>query len=415
VLLVGDGMEEQGDFVRHSASFQIRDMNQLITVLKTLEGSKRLLGMQAKPEESFLAGMVLEKVQGLTQEHAAGKAPRTGAYLTVLGPILQLTNINRQRLELVVDEFRQLAPGLLGETHWQKSPPNFAELLGDGYFYPLSAADEAAATSRMVEMFGNYLEEDWIHQPRRSLGNVPPIDAAGHGVLRKKLRGIILFVVSCAGKLGENYDFDRLRRKLGLLDGAAAAPAQGPDISALGAAELAELNAETLTDEQLEQAFQGALKLDARELAGKFARLLLQRAPTAEKPDRYPMVNHLVQAALHEGDTNGALAALTEGEKLDAEHNESKRANDYGLRRGQIHAKRGEIDQAMAAFEQVFARSPAEVRYRGSAAEAMLAAKQPAKALQFAEEGLKKSREQNNRDSEQYFLELAAAARKQGA
>ena len=57
-------------------------------------------------------------------------------------------------------------------------------------------------------------------------------------------------------------------------------------------------------------------------------------------------------------------------------------------------------------------RAPAELRYRGSAAEAMLSAKQPSKALQFAEGGLKKSREQNNRDSEQYFLELTAAARK---
>ena len=53
-----------------------------------------------------------------------------------------------------------------------------------------------------------------------------------------------------------------------------------------------------------------------------------------------------------------------------------------------------------------------ELRYRGSAVEAMLSARQGASALQFAEQGLAKAREQNDRDSEQYFMELVAAAKK---
>ena len=39
-------------------------------------------------------------------------------------------------------------------------------------------------------------------------------------------------------------------------------------------------------------------------------------------------------------------------------------------------------------------------------------AKQGAKALHFAEAGLAKAREKNDRDSEQYFLELVQAAKK---
>src|SRR5262249_42142044 len=104
-----------------------------------------------------------------------------------------------------------------------------------------------------------------------------------------------------------------------------------------------------------------------------------------------------------------------EGEKGDCEHNEGRRRNDYELRRGQVHAKRGELDEAANVFERLIERSPTELRYRGSAAEAMLSARQPGKALQFAEGGLAKARQQNDRDSEQYFLELASAARKQGA
>jgi hypothetical protein len=56
---------------------------------------------------------------------------------------------------------------------------------------------------------------------------------------------------------------------------------------------------------------------------------------------------------------------------------------------------------------------PDNLKYRGSAAEAMLSLKQPAKALRFAEEGVEAARKQNDRDSEQYLLELVAAAKKQ--
>ena len=42
----------------------------------------------------------------------------------------------------------------------------------------------------------------------------------------------------------------------------------GPDVSAMSAAELAGLKVESLTDEQLEQAFQAAQKLDAERFGG---------------------------------------------------------------------------------------------------------------------------------------------------
>jgi predicted Zn-dependent protease len=169
-----------------------------------------------------------------------------------------------------------------------------------------------------------------------------------------------------------------------------------------------------LNEAQLDDAFQTALKLGAQEIAAKFARAMTTR-PRADKPDTYLVYNHLVQHALTEGDLDAALNYVNEGEKADGERNEGHRRNDYELRRGQVHMKRGETDQAAEVFSRLIDRAPAELRYRGTAAEAMLSAKQPKKALEFAEAGLKKSREQNNRDSEQYFLELSAAARKQGA
>ena len=43
----------------------------------------------------------------------------------------------------------------------------------------------------------------------------------------------------------------------------------------------------------------------------------------------------------------------------------------------------------------------------------MLSLRQGARALRFAEEGLAMARQQNDRDSEQYFLELVGAAKRQ--
>src|SRR5262249_9137072 len=210
-------------------------------------------------------------------------------------------------------------------------------------------------------------------------------------------------------------DFDRLRRKLSLLPGSsveAGAPA-APHIDALGAAELAALEPETLSDDQVDQAYQAAQKLDSPELASRFARTLITRPPPADKPDPFSVYSYLMQRAMAEGDNDAALSYVDEGEKADCEHNEGRRRNDYELRRGQILSKRGDAASARDVFERLIARAPSELRFRGTAAESMLSMKQGATALYFAEQGLAKAREKNDRDSEQYFMELVAAARKQ--
>jgi hypothetical protein len=248
------------------------------------------------------------------------------------------------------------------------------------------------------------------------------VDAAAHPRLRKHLRGVIQFIQDCArGGMIANYDFDRLRRKLGLLDDDASAPAasaaSGPaaelDIAAMGTPELAALNAANLTDEQVEHAYQAAVKLDAEELAANFARTLIARPVRSEHTDRFPWYSYLTQYALKTGDKDAALDYVNEGEKVDCEHNEGRRRNDYELRRGQVHVKRGEVEAAEIVFQSLIERMPTNFRNRGTAAEAMLTLRQGARALRFAEEGVAAARQANDRDSEQYLQELAAAAKKQ--
>ncbi len=416
VLRCGQGMEDYADYVGNSLLASLRDPQQFVHALNELGRQRRLLGVEVDQENGVVTGLMLEKVQALTAEVAAQKSPRLAAGFMLAGNMLRLWNMNRESLDTLFEELRQrLGPALNAETHRARTPISFAEVLSDAVVFPVGLTEEAEAHRRMTEHYNQFMEETWLHRPLKSLNQTPPLDAAGHPLLRKKLRGVIQFLEECAAAAKPAYDFDRLRRKLGLLESQPPEAGSAPlDIAALGAAELAGLAADSLTDAQAEQAYQTAVRLDARDLAGKFAQVLVRRPARPERPDRFPWFAHLVQQALAQNDAAAALDYLNEGEKDDCAHNEGRRRNDYELRRGQIHAKRGNIDQAQDVFDGLIARMPAELKYRTSAAEAMLSARQGARARRFAEAGLTLARQQNNRDSEDHFKELLAAAQKQG-
>jgi tetratricopeptide (TPR) repeat protein len=419
VLRFGHGMESHADYIEHSALYQIGDPQRVFGFLQEWERQRRLVGVHVQQEEGLVTGVVLERPPALTPELAATQVPGVGANLLIVGGHLRLWNVNESALDRVRQELEPAISAYLSRPQIGRGPAAFGDVLLEALGFPVGTTDQAEVERRVRAHVERFFEETWIHRPLRSLNSIPPIDAAGHAGLRKKLRGVVQFLQEATATGVQTYDWERLRRKLGLLPaeapaaapGAAAAPA---DIGALGAAELAALKPEALADAQLEQAYQAALQLDARDLAGHFARALVARPPRPEKPDRFAWYAHLVQLALAEGNTDAALDTLNDGEKADCEQNEGRRRNDYELRRGQIHARRGEADRAQDVFDRLIERVPGELRYRSTAAEAMLSAKQGPRALRFAEQGLAEARKRNDRDSEGHFMELAAAARKQG-
>jgi tetratricopeptide (TPR) repeat protein len=418
VLRLGQGMEDHSDYVEHAVVFQIRDPQSFFNFLQEWQRERRLTGVQVRQEEGLISGIVLDRAGLVTTGGAPGGPAKLGAYLLVLGNILRLWNIDNNALDRARQEVQQRIGQSLSEAHTQRGPASFADVLADAMVFPIGAGSQEEGEKQVRENFQRYFEDTWIHRPLRALNNVPPVDAAGHSTLNKKLCGVIQFLQDCAAVAGDPYDFDRIRRKLGVTPGAAPA-AQEPEgaapteITAMGAAELAALQPEKLTDDQLDLAYRTAQKLDARDLAKSFARQLVERPPSAGRTDRFPWYTYLVQTSLAEGNTDAALNYVNEGEKDDCEHNAGHRRNDYELRRGQVLTKRGEAESARDVFQRLIERSPTELRYRGTAAESMLTLKQGATALQFAEQGLAKAREKNDRDSEQYFMELVAAARKQ--
>jgi tetratricopeptide (TPR) repeat protein len=418
VLRLGQGMEDQADTVEYSITVPLRDPQAFIQALGRFEQDGLLSNVRVMENEGVLTGILLEKPgPALTPELEAKQLSKLGAYLLFMGDVLRLWNTSKDALDRTFHLLKDRAGAVMGEAHALRGPAKFFDVMSECLIFPRGGTD-AEFESRLRSHLESFFEETWIHRPLKSLSQIAPIDAAGSANLRKKLRGVVQFLQESASKFP--YDFNRLRRKLGLLESAPPpagdvdAAAAAVDIAAMAAPELAALAVDSLSDVQMEQAFTAAMKLDARDAAGKFAQALTARPIRADKPDRYPLFNHLVSLALSQGDTTASLNHLNEGEKDDCEHNEGRRRNDYELRRGQILAKSGELDQARDVFDRLIARVPAELKVRGAAAEAMLSAKQPSKALAYAEAGLIEARKQNHRDSEGYFLELAGAAKKQG-
>jgi tetratricopeptide (TPR) repeat protein len=414
VLRIGQGLEDVADYVEYTILVALQNPQAFVEILGRLDQEGLLAGVRVNQEEGIIDGVLLEKGgPALTAELEAKQAPTLGAHFMLMGNILRMWHTVKEPLQRTWQMLKERGSG--GEPYEARGPAKFFDVFSAALIFP-RVATEAEVEPRLREHFTKYFEETWIHQPLKALSGVAPIDAAGSPTLRKKLRGVIQFLDECAHLTKLFYDFDRLRRKLHLVEGAAAAPDAKAtlDISVLSTAELAQLGVDALNDTQLDEAFVAAIKLDARELAGKFAQVLTTRPPRANKPDRYPYFNHLINLAQGQGDLTQALNHLNDGEKDDCEHNDGKRRNDFELRRGQLLAKSGDVGQAREVFDRLIARVPAELKARGAAAEAMLAAKQAGPAKAYAEAGIAEARKQNHRDSEGYFLELAAAAKKQG-
>jgi tetratricopeptide (TPR) repeat protein len=419
VLRCGHGMQDDADYHEYSYFFQIREPQRVLGALNEWEQARRLVGTQVNEQAGILSAVVVEALPTLTVGPGVATANRLAAYLMLSGGMVRIWGPNQAALDRVRHDWQQAVGPGQSEPHARTDRIIFTDVVAEAQLFPIGPMTREDYQRQLLEQAARYFEDTWAHRPLRSLNRTPPMEAAGDPTLRKKLRGAVQFLQDCAalGVLAA-YDFDRLRRKLGLTGtapaaqaGTAAAPA---NLTGLGVAELAGLKVETLTDEQLEQGYQAAVKLDAKDLASRFAQTLVARPPRPDRPDRFPWYTFLVQRAVAEGDTGKALDYLNEGEKADCEQNEGRRRNDYELRRAQLHAKRGEADQAHDVFTRLIERVPSELGYHGTAAEAMLSLKQGARALRFAEDGLSKARAQNNRDLEQHFLELAAAAKKQG-
>jgi tetratricopeptide (TPR) repeat protein len=425
VLRCGQGMADLSDYQLHWQFFRVANPQAVIKALEEWGQKQRLVGVHPDQESGSLSAIVLEE----TPNFGLGvgtPVSRAQAHLFVVGDQLQLWHTDPDRVGKVAKEVRDRAGPAVSDPISRVTAAGFGDVVLEALSFPNQPAPADTVRAKMAEQAAQFFEERWLNRSLKSLSGLTPLDAAASPVYRKRLRGVIRFLADCltgnAPILEEGdekrpmaiYDFDRLRRKLGLLGAAPAERSSDRNISAMSVEELAGLNAGALSDEELSQAFRSALQLGADELAGAFARQATQRRASPGTADRYPFYSHLIQLAQAENDSNRVVELLDAAEKSDAELNEGRRQSDYALRRGQTYAKRGDAHKAHEVFRGLIERQPGELRNYGAAAETMLGQKRGQWALQFAEQGLAKARSQNNRDSEQYFLELVGAAKRLG-
>ena len=225
VLRCGMGMEEQCDYREYSFAFQFQDAQQVVGLVQEWQQSGRLM-MPQQQQEGVLFAMVMELTTAavITVGRPASDIARLGAYLLVAGPVFRMWGPSKESLHRVRDEVRTRWAWPWARRRMILGPIQFHDVITEALVFPTNMRDPNAP-AKVADHAQRYYEETWLHQPRRSLTNVAPIDAAGHAGLRKKLRGVVQFIQDCAaGSLLAGYDFDRLRRKIGLIETPAPSP-----------------------------------------------------------------------------------------------------------------------------------------------------------------------------------------------
>ncbi len=415
VLRSGQGMEDHADYVEHSITFALQDPQGFVNLLSELEQKGKLAGIRINREEGVLTAMLLQDPPpALTPELAAKQCASLGAFLILMGNVVRLWHVRRETVEKSAEELQSQMRTGASQPFPSRGPVKFQDVLAEVLAFPRSATTPEQARELMQPAIQKFFEGEWLHRPLKATKGTPPIDAVGHPVYRRRLLGAIRFLEEIGEMIRLPYDFNSLRHKLGLAPGASIAEGKPKDLDELSAAELAQLNPGELDVEQLEKAFHAALRLDARDLAGQFASQLIEQPADSAKPDRWPFFQHLIQNATQNGNHATALDFINEGEKQDCEGNEGRRRNDYELRRAQVLARSGDFPQAEEVFDRLIARVPTEMKYRITACETMLSAKQGAKAKKFAEAGLNEAKQKNLRDLEGAFGEMLDQAKRYG-
>ncbi len=419
----------QSDYVQHRGVFEIRDGNTFMQFLRNLDAQGRLIMPQQSTDDSGFSMMIVEDVpslldSGTTLMRIVGNLIVTQGIAVIIG--LELT-----KLQELFTEFRDQLQLAISDVSIEENAAHYSDIAMPSLCLPKQVANAEEAARKALDYTTNYYETRWLHLPFKRLGGLTPLDAAQVPTHRKSLLGLVRFQEECYHSIAgpkttanpdenSNYDFSNLRHKLNLSKTSGASiPAELAaeaklNFAAMNTPELAALKPELLSAADLEEAMKAALKLDARELAAHFAKAGVAKPADPTKPDRYTMYLALMSAALSEGQTEQAFAHIRAGADYDRQHNDGKRANEYGLRLAQLLAKSGDQPGAIAEFNQLIERNPEEGKYIVTATEVMLSARNAAQATAFAERGLQLAQSQGNRDLEAACRELHDAAKRLG-
>lgn len=265
----------------------------------------------------------------------------------------------------------------------------------------------------LTEKMRSYFEDRWCQRPLHSLKGNSPVDAAGHPLLRRKLAGCIQLLEQLLQGLRVKlpYTMDDLRHKLGLDQAVIAtetpALAGAPrSISAMNASELAALNVETLNDDDLRAAFTSAKRLDANELAGKYALALVNRASSTPGQDCFIYDQHIIFQLLGEDRVERAYVSTLKALERDTKLNAGKRSIDYRKLRLKVLLAGKRVPEAKVDLDKLLAEKGEDLDLFVFAVEELLRFGHKDLAGKYAGMGKLIAARKNERDRFSFFEEM---------
>lgn len=416
ILRSARGLEANSDYLEHRIYFQIKDGPAFAKLFNTWATTDRLMVMNSDEENATMSALVLEAA-ALVGVSTGSRFAHLQSFLVLEKDIVRIWHHTRAKVDSLAQEIRQTLGQGISEPHYELGATAIGDILADMMVFPLQEeTPQEEITKKREEAARTYFEDTWLPKSLKSLNGGSPLDAANHPTLKKRLPGLVQYLEESfygGSKPTEEqlkttvYDLNRLRKKLGLV--VTEVPGQ-LDFDMMDTARLATLDVSILTTDQLVSGFQAALKLDAPDVATKYAKARI----AINEGDRYPFYQHLISQARQEGNHTAVMELLTAAVEADRATNDHKRALQYRILTGQALARAGKIDEAYTLFKQAVAETPTELSLYGPAAETMLGKNLGAKAMEFITSGLELARSKSDRNAEQQFLELTEAAKKRG-
>ncbi len=217
-----------------------------------------------------------------------------------------------------------------------------------------------------------FYETRWMARNRHGLADsdgvpVTPLQASrGNAASKARLEGLIRFREQLAIRpvvthLYSGYLFDRLRRRLGL-ETRDPAFVEVEELALLSERELESLDAKSLDDAKLAEAFESAAALGHDARTGRFAAELVERDSAALGGiDRHALFAVLVRRAIAEHDDELALKRLDQAVAVDAQHGGGHQRPIFQAWKAEYLTRIGEPDAASVVYREILSEAPPEL------------------------------------------------------
>lgn len=252
-------------------------------------------------------------------------------------------------VEAVLNQWFPGALGPLAERLVTERMSQTQELLARNWSLPRETSREQVA-DLIRQHYDEAFLDRWPANPLGILDGRSPQEAAGEPRYRTPLLAAILLVEFWAEHHGAEFDFNRLRTRLGLPTLDPIDPEQA-NLAALPVGRLARVMVEKLPDAELLQGFRRVVALSDLPAMRKFGRVLADRPSFADRENRLQILSLLSRI---EDNAERALVYVDEGRKLAEEAGQS--SAPWDLMELSMRFARGDEAEVQRLFQHLNAQ-----------------------------------------------------------